>query len=303
MPTLLLLLTILTAPAVPQSLLVVADARPRHLADVMPVMPLGATECRLRMNVAGLPLVRVEVVPGHQAWFVLDTGATGTTLHAGLVQRLGLVVGGHVRLATVDGTMSAPTVQLDEFRIAGVPVAHEVAAAVHALALVRQTVPDAEGILGQDVLARYDYMVDQVRQRLIIGRFAPPPRGVRVPLLWSAGRPVLQMGAGPAGARLVLDTGADVLVMEATAARLALGDAPPAGRSRALLQTHAGARAVDVEHHVGLRMANVDLPPVAVVRLPSDAWHMAPEVGLLPASLFGRVYVSARTGQAAVWPR
>jgi predicted aspartyl protease len=285
MPSLLLLLTILTAPAVP------------------PSVPIGAIECRLRMSAGGVPLLRVDVMPGRPAWFVLDTGATGTTIHAGLVQRLGLPATGHARLTTVEGTVSVATVRLEGFRIEGLPVAHDVEAAVHALELVRQAAPEAEGILGQDVLGRYDYLVDQVRQRLTIGRFAPPPRGIRVPLVWSAGRPVLQMGGGPAGSGLVLDTGADVMVMEAAAARVALGDAPPTRRSRALLQTHAGARAVDVEHHVGLRLANVDLPPLALVRLPADAWSMAPEVGLLPASLFGRVYVSARTGEAAVWPK
>ncbi len=98
------------------------------------------------------------------------------------------------------------------------------------------------------------------------------------------------------GYGLVLDTGSDVLLMEARAALETVGDVPPAWRTRALLQTHVGTRAVDVEHHVGLRLANVDLPRVALVRLPADAWRMSPEVGLLPASLFSRVYVSARTG-------
>ena len=282
--TLFLLLTILTAPAVPQS-------------------PLGAVQCRLRIGPTGVPLVRVEVTPGRSAWFVLDTGATGTTLHADLARRLGLQGSGQANLTTVEGAVLVPTVRLPGLRIVGLPTTHHVDAAIHDLRLVRQVAPEADGILGQDVLAQYDYLIDLPGQRLTVGRFAPPPRGQRVPLTWSGGRPVLQVGDGPARYGLVLDTGADVLLMEARAALETLGDIPPAGRTRALLQTHVGTRAVEVEHHLGLRVANVGLPPVDLVRLPADAWPMSPEVGLLPASLFSRVYVSARTGEAAVWPR
>ena len=181
--------------------------------------------------------------------------------------------------------------------------AHELDAAVHDLTLVRRSAPDVEGIVGQDVLARYDYLIDTTRARLTIGRFAAPASGVHLPLTTSAGRPLLVLDDGRGRFGLVLDTGADVLVMEADAARLAIGDVPPASRTRGRLETHLGARDVDVEHHVGVRMANVALPPVALVRLPTDAWAMSPEVGLLPASLFSRVYVSARTGQAVVWPK
>ena len=282
-----LLLTILTAPAVP-----------------LPAQPaLGIVECRLRITADGVPLVRVRVTPQHETWFVLDTGATGTTLHAGLASRLGLQTSGETRVTALDAAARFATVRLDAFAIAGLPVTHELDVAVHDMTLVRRSAPDADGIVGQDVLSRFDYLIDTARGRLSIGRFPAPPSGVHLPLMTSAGRPILLLddGRGPYG--LVLDTGADVLVMEAHAARQAIGDVPPVSRSRGRLETHLGARDVDVEHHVGMRMANVDLPPVAVVRLPAEAWSMSPEVGLLPASLFSRVYVSARTGTAVLWAK
>lgn len=296
--TLLLLLTILTAPAVPQSTLPLLTG-----ARAGDVSLSSAVECRLRIGPAGVPLVRVDVTPERSAWFALDTGATGTTIHPALVRRLGLEARGEVVITTVGGAMRVPTVRLHAVRIAGLPLARDLQVAVHDLRLVQQTVPEAEGILGQDVLARFDYLIDHARRRLVIGRFAPPASGVRLALAWSAGRPVLRMLEGAERSGLVLDSGSDVLVMEESAARMAVGDVPAAGRTRAVLQTHAGARTVDVEHHVGLRLANVDLPPLALVRLPSDAWRMSPEVGLLPASLFSRVYVSARSGEAVVWTK
>jgi predicted aspartyl protease len=285
--TLLLLLTLLTANSVP-----------------LPTQGIGgASECRLRIAAGGVPLVRVRVTSQRDAWFVLDTGASGTTIHVELAQRLGLSPSGAARLHTVEGTAQVTTVRLERLTIVGWSVAHDVHAAVHDLALVRHTVPDAEGIVGQDVLAPYDYLIDPQRGRLTIGRFSAPRAGVRVPLAWSAGRPMLLMDRGQDRYGLVLDTGADALVMEAGAARQAIGDVSPLSRTRGVLQTHLGARSVEVEHHVGVRMANVDLPPLALVRVPADAWSMSPEVGLLPASVFSRVYVSARTGEAFVWPK
>ena len=282
-----LLLTILTAPAVP-----------------LPAQPLQhAAECRLRITADGVPLVRVRLTSERGAWFVLDTGATGTTIHAALARELGLHASGESRMTTLDATTRVATVRLDAFSIVGLPVTHALDVAVHDMALVRRSAPDAEGIVGQDVLSRYDYLIDTARARLTIGRFAAPASGVHLPLAASAGRPIVLLDDGRATYGLVLDTGADVLVMEARAARQAIGDVPPVGRSRGRLSTHLGARDVDVEHHVGMRMANVDLPPVAVVRLPAEAWAMSPEVGLLPASLFSRVYVSARTGTAVLWAK
>jgi len=282
-----LLLTILTAPAVP-----------------LPAQPSRDTvECRLRLTADGVPLVRVHVTSEQEAWFVLDTGATGTTIHTALARRLGLDATGRSRVTTLAGTARVATARLDAFAIVGLPVTHELDVAVHDMDLVRRSAPGADGIVGQDVLSRYDYLIDTARARLTIGRFAAPSSGMHVPLRASAGRPILMLdnGRGPYG--LVLDTGADVLVMEARAARQAIGDVPPVARSRGRLATHLGGRDVDVEHHVGIRVANVDLPAVAVVRLPADAWSMSPEVGLLPASLFSRVYVSARTGTAVLWAR
>jgi hypothetical protein len=284
--TLLLLLTILTVSAVP-----------RH------ALPPGiATECRLRTSAAGVPMVEVDVAPGRAAWFVLDTGATGTTVRTDLARALGLEMSGHVRLGTLEANAAVPVARLRGLRITGVPGTHDVDVAVHDLLRVRQSAPQAEGILGQDVLSGYDYLIDLQRERLVVGFFPPPPHGVRLPLSWSAGRPVLHVRGAQGRHGLVLDSGADVLVIEAHASEDALG--PAWGERRAAsLDTHLGRRHVEVEHHATLRVADLSLGAVNVVRLPSEAWTMTPEVGLLPASLFGRVYVSARRGEAVLWAK
>ena len=279
---LVLLLTLTTPPTVRD-----ADWR-----DVV-------AECRLRFS-GGVPLVRVEVTTGHDVWFVLDTGATGTTMASDLVDRLGLPRSGVTAVETIEGRAAVATVRVAHLRLRGSARLHDVTAAVHDLTAVRQYAPEADGILGGDVLRAYDYLIDFDRRKLIVGRFAPPADGVRMPVTWSAGRPVLFVAGRQEVHGLVLDSGADVLVMETAAARDALG-AVPATRRRASLQTHDGERPVDVEYHASLRVAHLSLTDVGLVRLPSEAWHMAPEVGLLPASYFARVYVSARTGTAVLW--
>ena len=267
--------------------------------------PCGAglvTTAPIRVSASGLPMVRVEVTEERRAWFVLDTGATGTTIHDRLANELGLAAAGVATMGTVTGKTQLPLVRVPTIRLPGLDWSREVVAGSHAMTTVRRAAPEAEGILGQDVLACYDYLLDYDGKRLVIGHFEPPEHGIGVPLAWSAGRPVLLVEGKQAPHGLVLDSGADVLVMEAVASRDALR-APATQRRLASLDTHVGAQQVEVESHPALRLATMRLIDVDVVRLPSAAWRMGPEVGVLPAAYFSKVYVSARTGRAVVWEK
>jgi len=219
-----------------------------------------------------------------------------------VAKRLALPAIGTVGVTTVDGQVDVATVLIPALRLPGAAVAHRVVAAVHDLATVRRAAPRADGILGQDVLAHYDYLLDLTRGRLTVGAFDPPSDGIGLPLSWSAGRPVVRVAGASGSHALVLDSGADVLVMEAGASRDAVGRAG-GQRGVAALETHVGSRAVEVEAHAAVRFAGVRLNDVRLVRLPREAWQLSPEVGLLPATYFSRVYVSARTGRAVVWQK
>jgi hypothetical protein len=284
MTTLLLLLTLAPTMAIPD-----ASGRPAAV-----VCPLDVT--------SGVPLLRVELTAGQAAWFVVDTAATGTTLSTALAARLGLRPSGTTGVRTLTGDAQVATVAVDGLVLPGIGIAHRLVAAVHDLSAVRRVAPRAEGILGQDVLARYDYLLDFARSRLVVGAFEPSGDGVRLPLSWSAGRPVVSIDGRRGSHGLVLDSGADVLVMETEASRDTVADRT-ARRQRAAMDTHTGQRSVEVEAHQALRLADVRLSDVRLVRLPREAWRMSPEVGLLPAAYFSRVYVSARTGRAVVWEK
>jgi predicted aspartyl protease len=280
--TLLLLTTLATSPA--------------------PMVPF-IQDVPLRISASGLPMVRVEVTEDRTAWFVIDTGATGTTVSTALADHLRLTPVGEAVMGTALGQTPLPLVRLPRLRLAGLDWTRDVVAGRHDMTTVRQAVPEAEGILGQNVLGAYDYLIDYQARRLWIGTFAPPRGGQRLDLRWSAGRPLLLVAGSTMTHGLVLDTGADTLFIEREAARDAVGDTPPATRIRTAMRSHDGQRTVDVEHHHSLRLATVSLSDVALVRLPRAAWRLGPEVGLLPGVLFSRVYVSGRAGEAVLWPR
>lgn len=257
---------------------------------------------RLRLT-ASLPLVLVELTPDERVWFALDTGAAGTTVTPELAERLGLAPVTTAAITTLAGRATVRVVLLPSLGIVGRPERVGVHAAVHDLTELRRLAPDAEGIVGQDVLARYDYLIDYTRARLELGTFDPPRQGVAVPLTWSRGRPVVHLQGRATLHGLVLDSAANALFIDAAASADAVGAAPPLGWRRTTLQTHVGQATVDVETHGRLTLMGLPLPGLEIVRLPTALWPHAPEVGLLPTTVFSRVYVSARTGRATLWPR
>jgi clan AA aspartic protease (TIGR02281 family) len=85
-------------------------------------------------------------------YFILDTGATFTTVSRAAADRLGVFVGGSsVRLATANGAIQVPLVLLDELEVGGA-IAHHVAAVVHDLPSLPTNVV---GLLGLSFLDRF----------------------------------------------------------------------------------------------------------------------------------------------------
>jgi clan AA aspartic protease (TIGR02281 family) len=85
-------------------------------------------------------------------YFILDTGATFTSVSRLVADRLGIVSGGGtVRLATASGAIQAPLALLDEVDIGGA-VAHHVPVVIHDLPNVP---PAVVGLLGLSFLERF----------------------------------------------------------------------------------------------------------------------------------------------------
>jgi clan AA aspartic protease (TIGR02281 family) len=144
----------------------------RHILQIAPQSPL-AVAARQALEALGEPTLATIQVPfqtrgalvllpakvNGQAigYFILDTGATFTSVSRLLADRLGIArSGGSVRLATASGMVEAPLALLDEVDIGGAS-AHHVPAVIHDL-------PDAPpaivGLLGLSFLERFRVNLD-----------------------------------------------------------------------------------------------------------------------------------------------
>ena len=85
-------------------------------------------------------------------YFILDTGATYTSVNRVVADRLGVASGGStVRLVTASGAIQVPLALIDELEVGGA-AAHHVAAVVHDLPNVPSNVV---GLLGLSFLERF----------------------------------------------------------------------------------------------------------------------------------------------------
>ncbi len=139
----------------------------RRILQLAPQSPQGVT-ARHALDALGEPSLTTFQIPferrgnavlipgrvngqliGH---FILDTGATFTTVSRSVADRLGVSGGaGSVRLATASGAIQAPLVLLDEVEVGGA-IARHVAAVVHDLPSVPA---DVIGLLGLSFLERF----------------------------------------------------------------------------------------------------------------------------------------------------
>jgi len=99
--------------------------------------------------------------------FLVDTGATTTVLSQKLAERLGVASRGTYRVHTFAGERSVPVARLETVGIGSHWVAG-VDVFCADLGRMFKLEPAIEGILGQDVLARFNYLLDRRGRRLEI---------------------------------------------------------------------------------------------------------------------------------------
>ena len=149
------------------------------------------------------------------------------------------------------------------------------------------------GVLGQDVLGRFDYLLSYERRHL---RFDPQDAiaGARVPFERQAGRMVVEVALGKTGdpRRFVLDSGASsVFVFD----RPSLGAGFRREDGGVELQTFRGARPLRPGRIERLAIGGQEFAELLAV-LVDDPQRLAAssEDGLLPTSLFASVYFDNR---------
>ena len=97
-------------------------------------------------------------------YFILDTGATYTSISRSLASRLGVTGTGSVSLRTASGVIQAPLALLDEVDVGGATARH-VPAVVHDLP---NAPPAIAGLLGLSFLERFRMNLDMTSGILIL---------------------------------------------------------------------------------------------------------------------------------------
>ena len=92
------------------------------------------------------------------ATMILDTGASTTAISSELFARLGrmrnLTFIGNFNVGTASGTIEAPLVQIPRFYFAGYEFSN-----VSAIVLPEEALPDADGLLGMNILGEFDFSI------------------------------------------------------------------------------------------------------------------------------------------------
>ena len=206
--------------------------------------------------------------------FLLDTGSQTNMVDPELALSIGIVPSFRVTVLTSNGGITAAGGRAAEVRMGPISTAAE-EFLLMPLDAVRAAAPGVCGVLGQEFLANFDYLLD-LRGRQLSFRDSPARRGTRVPMETVNGRIMILTSLG----RLVLDSGADRLILYGKSSLAA---------ARSEIRTNSG---VSEGFAVGLRRLRIHgrtFASRAAMTIPRP--EAAVEEGLLPVSTFDAIFV------------
>jgi hypothetical protein len=230
----------------------------------------------------GRPVVSDVSINGQGPFrFLVDTGAQTNQIEAGLAKRLGLRPTFQVEMMTAAGSTGVAGGHVERLALGDADAANQ-EFLFTTLDGVRQISDRIQGVLGQEFLAKFDYLLDLKARRLEINAPAPTA-GLKVEFAAVDGRMLLPTSQGA----LVLDSGSDATVL--------FRKAP--GSAMAGIQTASGFAEVTRAQSIRLKIGDREFRAGDVVYLPNAS---ATEEGLLPASTFRTIFVSNSGGYVVV---
>jgi hypothetical protein len=221
----------------------------------------------------GRPVVDGVFLNGQGPYrFLIDTGAQANEVEATLAGKLGLAPAFQVEMTTVSGTIPVVGGRIAEVVLGSVKASNQeflftTLDDVHALS------GDIHGVLGQEFLSRFDFLLDFANRRLVF-RAPIPEGGRRVGVETIHGRPAIETSEG----KLVLDSGTDAAILFRASS---LGEGQ--------VRTASGFTSVATVHRLLLRIAGREYHPANTAFIPRSS---PGEDGELPASLFHAVFFS-----------
>ncbi len=236
----------------------------------------------------GRMLVPVAVNGKKESRFLFDTAATTTVLSERLAAKAGVSAKSVKRVGTFAGVVSLPVGQVDTLRI-GNQSAAGIEVLVADLGRLFNLDPEIEGILGEDCLSRFNYLLDRSRGKLEIeedDNLLPKLSGTRVACEKRGGKIFVPTAGG--GLHLMLDSGNPYLVVyEDAASRLQ----PAANVDAAkVVRSSIGSRAIRPFRIESLEIGDVRLRSVDAYLATRGAGRS--EDGFLPLYFFDSIYVN-----------
>jgi len=222
---------------------------------------------------AGRPVMDGVYLNGEGPFrFLIDTGAESNQVEASIARKIRLKATFRTEIDTITGGAVAAGGRVEKVTV-GPATASGQEFLITSLEAVHQLSPGIQGVLGQEFLSRFDYLLDFSGRRIVFGA-AHPDGGNRITLNLIDRRPAIETDRGT----LVIDSGSAVAILYAD----------PAGRSGERVFTAAGSGVVSRTWDLKLRLAGRAYNIIAAT-VPHGSMR---EAGVLPASLFHSIYVS-----------
>jgi hypothetical protein len=235
--------------------------------------------------------------------FLLDTGATHTVIDPSLARQLQLPTIGEASLTTVSDVRQDHLVRLKVVRVGSSEVS-ELGAVVDKLDQVKLKAPGIRGVLGEDFLSNFDFLIDYKQHTLRFGGDAPVGDRCRFETMGQYhGEPTTNrllieaefMDASNGKAQLQLDTGAKI--PEIFPARPGVVSPQPWAGSMAF---SSGPNGTGIHSHTSIKIGTTIVNDIDVVQSRRGVAFDA--VGLLPAFIFQRIYISHTGGFVVLNP-
>jgi hypothetical protein len=229
--------------------------------------------------------------------FLLDTGSTRTVIDPELARQLQAPVIGEVSLTTVLHIRQDKLVQLEEVHLGKASVRGPTAI-VDKLARQTMLAPGIRGVLGEDFLSNFDLLIDYGERSLRFGDAPPVGERCRFETIGQYhGSPTTKrllittefMDVSAGKMELQLDTGARFTELFPSSFRSY--SSRPLGGS---IATSSGLNKSTLYSNITIRIGTTLVRGVDVVQ--SRRAIVFDAVGVLPASIFHRIYISHSGG-------
>jgi hypothetical protein len=251
----------------------------------------AASPVRLQLTRGQLILIPVMADDQGPFYFLLDTGSDVTIVSTALARKLALTTQQSAHLTTITGTQTVEASRLDKLAIGGVEV-EQLPVFEEELSSLRGADSRIAGIIGQDFLSRFNYLLDY-HTRSIRFEEGNDVRdeidGDEVSVETDKNLMILAAKAeflGHADLHLILDSGANTVVLVGSASNTL-----HCAADQEDTQISSSGEAIVRLGQVDLTVSSHKFRNLPVTLTISAPPHTA-EDGLLPMALFDAIYIN-----------